>query len=249
MLRTLGIVQACVTDDEAHARMARRLRGKTVLEWVVRRVTDALQLDGVIVVTQEAPGSTFVLDTVPADVPVHVARQFDPLGQIAATIEAFPAEAAVLVRADNPFVDPGLIDRLVATARAQPDCDYVSYCLRDGRHAILSPVGVYAEWFKAAALWKAQRLARSTADRADAMRYLYSHPERFKLRLIPAPAQIDRDDVRLAVEHEEDWDHALAIFDALGSEEFDWQRIVALLDHQPSLRQRMADLNRTAAGS
>jgi spore coat polysaccharide biosynthesis protein SpsF (cytidylyltransferase family) len=62
--------------------------------------------------------------------------------------------------------------------------------------------------------------------------------------LIPAPHQLDRDDVRLAVEGEEDWDNTQDIFDALGPDT-DWQRIAGLLDHQPGLRKRMETLNRT----
>ena len=70
----------------------------------------------------------------------------------------------------------------------------------------------------------------------------------FKLRLLPAPAEIDRDDVRLTIDSDEDWDHALTIFEALGPESLDWQRIARLLSHQPALRSRMAALNRAAAG-
>ncbi len=84
------------------------------------------------------------------------------------------------------------------------------------------------------ALRKADRLARSPLDREHVTRYLYSHPEKFSLRLMPAPAEIDREDVRLTVDIEEDWDHALAIYEALGPERLDWQRIASLLDHQPA---------------
>ena len=87
-------------------------------------------------------------------------------------------------------------------------------------------------------------MARSQFDREHVTRYLYSHPEKFNLRLIPAPAEIDREDVRLTVDLDEDWDHALAIYEALGPERLDWQRIARLLDHQPALRSRMAALNR-----
>ena len=86
--------------------------------------------------------------------------------------------------------------------------------------------------------------ARSQFDREHVTRYLYSHPEKFNLRLIPAPTEIDREDVRLTVDLDEDWDHALAIYEALGPERLDWQRIARLLDHQPALRSRMAALNR-----
>jgi len=157
MLKTLGIVQACFSESESRAKAARKLRGKTVLEWVVRRVTDCARLDGVIVVTNDSPENTFVLELVPLDVPVFVGRQPDALGRFAAAMQQYPAESAVRVRAENPFIDPGLIDRLVTTALEHPECDYVSYCSRDGRPAILSPVGVYAEWCRAAALHRSAR--------------------------------------------------------------------------------------------
>jgi spore coat polysaccharide biosynthesis protein SpsF len=247
MLKTLGIVQACFESAHFRCIVHRKLGGQFLLEWVVRRVTDCMRLDGVIVVACGAAEHRFVRDLVPMDVPVFVGSQSDALGRFAHALEEYPTEAVVRVRGDNPFIDPGLIDRLVTTAEAHPNCDYVSYCSRDGRPAILSPVGVYAEWFRTAALWRAARLAKSGADREHVTRYIYSHPEKFKLRLIPAPTQIDRDDVRLTVDIEEDWDHALAIFEALGPEAMDWQRIAELLDHQPALRKRMAALNRACS--
>jgi len=247
MLEKLAIVQATFSSPRARANASRRLGGKSVLEWVVRRVTDCQQVSGAIVVTGDSPEDRSLAELVPLDVPVLAGPADDALERFAAALEKYPAESVVRVRADYPFVDPTLIDRLVTTTRAHPECDYASYCSRDGRPAILSPVGMYAEWFRGAALRRAVRKARTIADRADPTRYIYSHPEKFNLRLIPAPPQIDRDDVRLTVDIEEDWEHALTIFEALGPEELDWQRIARLLDHQPAMRERMATLNRAHA--
>jgi spore coat polysaccharide biosynthesis protein SpsF len=247
MLTTLGVIQACFPDDTVRAKVSRRVRGRTILERVVRRVTDSERLGGVIVVTDNSPENAFVLREVPLDVPVYAGHQADPLGRFAGALDKYQAESVVRVRGENPFVDPGLIDRLVTVAECHVDCDYIGYCSRDGRPAILSPVGVYAEWFKTSALRRAARSAKKPEDRRDVTRYIYSHPEKFKVRLIPAPSQIDREDVRLTVDIPEDWDHAVAILEALGSDEFDWQRIADLLDHHPSLRKRMADLNREYA--
>ena len=74
---------------------------------------------------------------------------------------------------------------------------------------------------------------------------MYGHPERFNIRLLPLPQELDREDVRLRIDGEEDWEHAQAIYDALGHEDadWDWRRIADLLDHQPALRRRMALLN------
>lgn len=247
MLKTLGIVQACCDSPRFQAVISRRIGGKPLLEWVVRRVTDAMRLDGVIVVCRAGPRHQCIADLIPADVPVVRGEAPDALGRLARALEEYPSEAVVRVRGESPFVDPALIDRLVTTAEAHPSSDYVTYCSHDGQPAILSPVGVYAEWFRAKALRKAARAARQAAEREDVTRFIYAHPEKFHLRLIPAPAAIDREDVRLTVDLEEDWDHALAIYDALGPESLEWQRIADLLDHQPALRQRMAMLNRAGA--
>ena len=93
----------------------------------------------------------------------------------------------------------------------------------------------------------AARKARATSERDNPTQFVCAHPERFRIRLLPAPAEIDREDFRLTVDIEEDWENALAIFEALGPEELDWQRIAHLLDHQPAMRKRMAALNRAYA--
>jgi spore coat polysaccharide biosynthesis protein SpsF len=244
MLKTLGIVQACCHARQFRCRAARKLGGRSVLEWVIRHVTDALRLDGVIVLVCDEADHRFMRNLVPTDVPIFVGTKPDSLGRFSQALEQYASEDVIRVRGDHLFIDPALIDRLVATAQDHPQCDYVSYCSRDGQPAILSPVGVYAEWIRASALHKAARHAKNAEEREHVTRYIYSHPEKFNIRLIPAPPEIDRSDVRLTVEMEEDWDHVLTIYEALGPEKMDWRRISNLLEQQPALRNRMAALNR-----
>ncbi len=249
MLDTLGIVEACFASSRARIKAARKLGTKSVLEWIIRRMTDCEQLDGVIVVTNDDPENRIIQELTPLDVPVFASRRPDVLGSLAAALEEYGCRSVVRMSAERPFVDPSLVDRLVCAARTELDCDYASYASRNGRPAVLSPIGVFAEWFRTDALRLAARKARAPEDRDNPTRYVCSHPERFRICLLPAPAAIDRDDVRLTVDIEEDWENALAIFEALGPEELDWQRIAHLLDHQPAMRRRMAALNRVYAPS
>jgi spore coat polysaccharide biosynthesis protein SpsF len=249
MLKTLGIVQACFRSPLFRANATRRLDGKPLLEWVVRRVTDSMRLDGVIVVAGEGIDSASLCKLVPSDVPIFFSSAPDMLSRMALAVETYPAEAVVRIHGDNLFADPVLIDCLVNAGESFEHCDYVSYGLRDGRPAVLSPVGVYAvEWFRCRALRRAHRLAKDPIDRQQITRYIYTHAEKFIVKWIPAPEAIDREDVRLTIANDDDWDHALAIFEALGPEAMDWQRIARFLDHQPAMRKRMAALNRACAG-
>jgi spore coat polysaccharide biosynthesis protein SpsF len=244
MIKTLGIVEVPWQTAGLKDGFRRRLGGKTLVEWVARRVSDCQRLDGVILLVGDSEVDRQIAELAPTDVPVFTSRQSDPLGRYAAAIDEYTPESIVRVTADTPFVDAGLIDRLVTTADSHAECDYISYCCRDGQPAMLSPIGVHGEWVRAKTLRQAARRATDPVDRKLVTRYIYSHPEDYCVRLIPAPHQLDRDDVRLAMEGEDDWEHTQDIFDALGPD-VDWQRIAGLLDHQPGLRSRMATLNRT----
>ncbi|MGA2619826.1 MAG: NTP transferase domain-containing protein [Thermoguttaceae bacterium] len=248
-MKTLGIIEACFCSPAFRANAGRRLRGRPLLEWVVRRVTDSMQLSGVIVVACEAIDYHSLCGLVPMDVPVHQSNAPDMLARLTRALEHYPAEAVVRVPGDNLFIDPALIDRLITIAESLEDCDYAGYGSRDGRPAVLSPVGVYAEWFRATALRRANRAAKTPHDRRQPTRYIYAHPDKFNVKWIPAPEAIDRDDVRLTIANDDDWDHALTIFDALGTDALDWQRIAGFLNNQPAMRKRMAALNRTGAGT
>ena len=249
MSATLGIVEVPSIEqspgEKSHGSSSiasRKFGNKSLLEWVVRRGTDALLLDQLLIVTDQEQGE-LIERLAPPDVSVFVGSQPDALGRLAAAVRQNNATQLVRIPLACPFVDPELIDRLVATASSNPDFDYIGYFSMDGRPAVLSKVGFFAEWCTAAALFRADQLARNPADRENSLLYIYSRPDCFQLRFIPIPEKLDRRDVRLTIEAEEDWDHAYMIFEALGPERLDWRRIVSLLDQQPAMRERMASLN------
>lgn len=244
MLKTMGVVQVPPASTLPGLKANRGFQGKTLLEWVVRRVTDCQWLDGAIVVAGATDEGAGIEAHVPPDVPLYRSQRADALGQFADALTSYPSESVVRVGIEQPFVDPELIDRLVTRARQYPDCDYIGYSSRSGRPAIQSSLGMFGEYFQTRALLVADREACLAEDRANVTRYLYSRPDKFLVRMIPVPAQLDRDDLRLRIENAHDWDLAQEIVDALGDEQLDWQQIAGLLAQQPNLRRRMAALNR-----
>ena len=196
--------------------------------------------------TFQGPEAAQVRSLVPPDVALYLGSAADWLGLMVEAAAHYQADAVVRVRLESPFVDPVFIDRLVTDAAEHPKCDYISFGLRDGRPAVLSPLGLFAEWCRTSALQTADRQAQLPADRDEPTRYLYTHPELFQLRLLAIPPELDRDDVRLTIHHEEDWEHIQTVYEALGPDALDWRQIARLLGQQPRLRERMALLNRMA---
>jgi spore coat polysaccharide biosynthesis protein SpsF (cytidylyltransferase family) len=251
MFRTLGIVEVPPRNSPGNrlvnALAARRLGGKPLLEWVVRRVTESMLLEQVVIVAAGRDHARALASSVPGDVAIFPATDcWDPLGRFAAALREYGAEAAIRVQVDHPFVDPALIDRLIAKAESYRQCDWLSYSSSRGASTLLAKVGVLAEWFRAAAVEQVDALALRDEERQDVSRFIQAHPERFHMRLLPLPERLDRDDLRLIVAGEEDWDHAQVILDALGPDHLDWQEIARLLDAHPALRRRMALLNEDA---
>jgi spore coat polysaccharide biosynthesis protein SpsF len=244
MLQTLGIVQVNSDSTVPQLKSGRGLAGRSLMEWAIRRVTDCERLDAVIVAAPQSEAAGQLAMMVPPDVPVHFSSAADELGRLVDAVSDFRAEAVVRISIDHPLVDPVLVDRLAIDAGAHPGIDYLGYCLSDGRPAVHSPLGLCGEWFRTTALVRAHREGAGSSGGASVTDLFCSHPERFQLRLLALPLELQRDDLRLAISNVEDWEHAQTVFDVLGTENVDWQRIAAMLDQQPGLRRRMGELNR-----
>jgi spore coat polysaccharide biosynthesis protein SpsF len=249
MYTTLGVVEVIPSLDGLSSMSPlagiarRRFAGKTLLEWVVRRVTDADHLAQVVVVAGPDTLARSLAVLAPPDARVLFCESQDPLGRLAAVARQFPCRGLVRLTVSDPFVDPILIDRLIMSVQGEEGCDYACFCLGDGRRAHESRMGIFADWCRADAILQADRLARSPEDRADPAEFLCSHPEIFASKQVPVPARLDRGDLRLAIRDEEDWEIVETILDALGPESLDWQFITSLLDRHPQMCRRMAEHN------
>lgn len=238
MLDTLGIVDVCFESNAELSRVTRQVGGKSVLEWVVRRATEAQQFDGVIVLARNAAQKEHLKRHVPLDVPLYAATADDVLSCWAETLAEFPCRAAVRIPPFSPLIDPTLLDRLVveASSRRSEKPDYIGFMLKCGKPATFSASPVFGEWFLPRAIHKAARSAKGKY-RHDPTLYIISRPKQFRLEWLPCPTEIDRDDVRLTLEGDEDREHIEVIFDVLGPD-CDWHRIIELLDCSPSLRKK-----------
>jgi spore coat polysaccharide biosynthesis protein SpsF len=243
MLNTLGVVE--VRPDCPRLTACRKLGGKSLLEWVVGRMSESQRLDQIVVLAPQTTATSELSELVPPNVSLVLSDGDDGLSRFVDLLKQHPAEAIVRVVADHPFVDPVLTDRLVNTADRHSDADYVGYCSRNGQPAVRSALGIIGEWISAAALRRADCATIDRNQREDVTSFIYSHPEHFQLRLIPIPRELDREDLRLTIGGEEDWERTQTIFEALGPEHLDYHRVAHLLQHQPALRKRMAVLNRT----
>lgn len=246
MLRTLGIVKGTLLTEKQRRHLSRRLAGKSVLECVVRQLTDCELLEGVVVMTDQGENAKVVRPLSPVDVPIFVTEQEDTLACLVEALDAFRAEAVVFIGADWPFLDPTLIEQLIRAAESEPGCDYAAYQFMNEYFSAGRPFGLFPEWYRHSALIEAQGRALDEVHRQLPGCFFLDNQSEFVIEQLPAPPGLDRIDIRLTFDQEDDWENILAIHDALGSDDFDWRKLSNLLHHQPQIRQRMARLNNSA---
>ena len=145
----------------------RRFGGKSLLEWVVRRVSDAERISGIVVLAGDDLLSRRLCENCPPDARVIHCRSRDALGRLAEAARLLRCDGIVQLNVSHPFVDPDLIDRLITAAEIS-GCDYASFSFSDGRPVMQTKLGVFAEWCQAEAILRADRLATAADDRAEA---------------------------------------------------------------------------------
>ncbi|MHC2070385.1 glycosyltransferase family protein [Bremerella sp. T1] len=226
---------------------ARKLNSAPLVEWLVRRISEAELVDGIVVVMPDTQAYHDLAGLIPLDIPCHFSKKETPLARLADASKVYPSEAIVRVPLETPFCDPILIDQLLITAQRHGEKDYIGYNLEDGCPASQSSIGLFSEWIRSSALAKANAEVKANEDAYRVDTSFLNYPEMFSLEMLPVPDSLNRGDLRFSVSNDEDWEELLAIVDALGADALQWQDVVRIIDTQPTIRNRMAQRNNLVA--
>jgi spore coat polysaccharide biosynthesis protein SpsF len=231
LLNTLGIVKGALLTERQRHHVARRLEGKSVLEWVVRQMTDSELLSRVVVIADEGVSGELVRKLTPVDVSVYSTKARDTTTAVQDTLEQFSAEACVLIGADWPFLDSELIDRLVRTAQRTDNCDYAAYQSMNEVFSAERSYGLFPEWYRSSSIRKLASQSSDPIHRQMPGTFFLDNKDAYRVAMLQLPAGLDRmEDMSHTFTSEEDWDSILELHSALGIEVLDSSKVGSLLD-------------------
>jgi spore coat polysaccharide biosynthesis protein SpsF len=230
-MQTVAIIQARLGSTRLPGKVLLDLAGRPMLERVVSRVRRAGTIDRVLVATTvEDRDRPLVEMCDELGVDVWRGSENDVLDRYRGAAAATGAGTVVRITSDCPFIDPGVIDRVVGAFRAAaPAVDYASN---------IAPVrcwprGLDTEVFSFAALDRAWREDRDPALREHVTPYIYRHPETF--RLLNVTMDADASVHRWTVDTPEDFALAAAVYDRFGHDRFSWREALDLVEREPAL--------------
>lgn len=209
MVKTVALVQARMGSSRFPGKMLAKLGERPILEWVLQRVRRATMIDSVVLATTKSSQDDELVAFVHGlGIEVFRGSEGDVLGRFAAAASHYGAETVVRVCADNPFIDPDELDRLVSHFKMSP-CDYsFNHQSRLGSgHAD----GFGGEILSNGLLQKIAHDAIDVRHREHATLYIWENLGEFHVSAVPAKNHLENPEMRFDVDSPDD----LAYLDAL----------------------------------
>lgn len=236
-MKTGIIMQARLGSTRLPQKMLLNLGANTVIEFLLNRLRNAHLVDELIVATtEEAEDDRLEQYVKNSGVSVSRGSTWNVLDRFYQAAQSFQLDIIVRICADNPFLEPSEISRLIALIK-EYRYDYLANCLQDGTHLILTGTGMAVEVFTMSAL---QKMIKSDLDqyhREHVTPYFYEHPQEFNIHFSPIPFDLEKD-ARLTLDLPEDYSNIKEIYVAL-KPDISIQRIMQYLTQNPLLFGKM----------
>ncbi|MBN2322602.1 MAG: NTP transferase domain-containing protein [Spirochaetes bacterium] len=206
MSRDYVVLQVRISSTRLPGKLLLPLCGVTIFEHILRRLKTASKTSGVVVATT-AETDPFIRDTAKRyGAGVVVGSEEDVLSRYVTAVEHYRISNVVRATGDNPLVSIEYLDRALELHAAEnadltvfPDLPY----------------GTGIEVIKSAALLTADGRACDPSEREHITKYLYNHPDLFRIvRGRPEPVFL-RPELRLTIDTKEDYDRMVLVFGAL----------------------------------
>jgi spore coat polysaccharide biosynthesis protein SpsF len=209
-MRIVAVVQARCGSERLRDKVMARLGDRTVVEHCVAAIRAASLVDEVIVATttsQVDDKLVALLDSV--GTPSFRGSEDDVLGRFVCALESDSADVVLRHTADDPLLDPGVIDAVVGHF-LKTGCDYASNMLHRSW-----PRGLDTEVMARETLERSAREGKRPEDREHVTIYPRTHPHLFRLHNVFALPQETWPELRLCVDTLEDARMLQCVFDAL----------------------------------
>jgi spore coat polysaccharide biosynthesis protein SpsF len=200
--RTVAIVQARMGSIRFPGKMISQLGGITLIEWVLMRLSKTTTLDNIILATS-LEKSNDILEGLAQKIGISSFRgsEEDVLSRFLGAAKASEAKNIVRVCADNPFIDPYEVDRLVDYF-FNNQCDYVCNHRNYGENKYADGFG--AEILTLSLLEQIESLSITSYHREHVTSFLFDHVSDYTIHAMIPPQDLAYPKLRFDVDRLED---------------------------------------------
>lgn len=240
-MRVVATIEARMRSTRLPGKVLKTIMGRPMLELMIERLRLIPRLDAIVIATT-TDGSCDPIEALAGAVGVgcHRGSEEDVLERVLGATRGAGADLIVETTADCPLIDPETVTRAIDTFLAS-DVDYLANTTIPPR---TYPAGMDVQVFPQRVLEEVAASTNDPADREHVSRYIYTHPERFRLLNLKSGLPEAVADLRLTVDTPADFALVTRIYETLypANPRFSFQDMIALLEREPQL----AAMNRPA---
>ena len=205
MSEAVALVQARMGSTRFPGKMLAPLGGRPILEWVLLRASQSQLLSKVVLATTNLErDDELVRIAERVGIDVYRGSESDVLERFVLAAKKYGADPVVRICADNPFIDPREIDRLVHFFQAN-QCDYA--CNHQARLGNQYADGFGAEILSSDLLIKLGNIAVDMRHREHVTTYLWDNFDEFNLKVVFPPPGLDQPDLRFDIDTLADYEY------------------------------------------
>ena len=198
MTRVVAVVQARMGSQRFPGKMLSQLGEHTLLDWVLQRVLRSTQVDQVVLATStNSEDDKLVSAALRLEVNSIRGSEADVLSRFLLAANESQADLVVRVCADNPFIAPEELDRLIVDHHAK-SVDYS--CNHQQKLSNKYADGFGAEIFSHDLLKKLANQTTQQAHREHVTSYIWDNQNEFKINAVTAPAELAFPEVKLDID-------------------------------------------------
>jgi spore coat polysaccharide biosynthesis protein SpsF len=202
MTRVVAVVQARMGSQRFPGKMLSQLGGHTLLDWVLQRALRSTQVDQVVLATStNSEDDKLVSAALRLEVNSIRGSEADVLSRFLLAADESQADLVVRVCADNPFIAPEELDRLIVDHRAK-NVDYS--CNHQQKLSNKYADGFGAEIFSHDLLKKLANQTTQQAHREHVTSYIWDNAEKYKIQAVAAPAELAFPEIKLDIDTPQD---------------------------------------------
>ena len=228
----LAIIQARLGSERFPRKVLQKLQGKTILEHIVDFLQYSNLINKTVVATTNLAEDDELIEYLKKK-KIHYFRgnSFNVLERYYKCSKFFNGDIIVRITADNPLLDPFIIDDAINIS-LKTRCDYVTNLL----HRTF-PIGYSIEILTSSLLEQLYQKMNSNLDKEHVTYSLRQKPERYNIKEIFTPKGLERPSWRLTVDYKEDYQLMEKIFSKLYTvnDFIKYNSVVELLDNNPEL--------------
>jgi len=227
-MSVLAIIQARMYSKRLPGKVLMKIQGKSILEHIIDFLKYSELTDRIIVATTISPQDDKISELLhKIGIDCYRGSATDVVERFYECAKFFKGDLIVRLTADDPLVDPLLVDEVIRVCK-ESGCDYASNML----HRTF-PYGYSSgEALTFSILKKLHETENDPLGREHVTRHILQHPDLYNVKNVLAPPGLERPHWRLTVDYMEDFQLMSEIFSRLYNPNsfIEYRALVELLD-------------------